>query len=249
MIVISVLLDSFLVPVFNSPVSFLTIAVVCCSLFYYIWLHLQFVREHEQALQTEQRIQIMMTQIQPHFLYNTLTTIQSLCRTDPEKAFVVTERFGAYLRQNINSLSQPDLIPLEKELEHTRIYAEIEMVRFPQIRMEYDLQDVAFRVPALTIQPLVENAIRHGVRIRKNGIISIATRRGDSFHKIVISDNGKGFDVQTAEQADETHLGIRNVRERIEKMCGGTMEIDSRIDEGTRITILIPEQSEREVRS
>lgn len=244
LIVVSVVMDS-VVDYRDYPVTFLTIAVVSSNVFYYIWLHLQFVREHERALMAEQRIQIMMTQIQPHFLYNTLSTIQALCRIDPEKAFYTTERFGTYLRQNIDSLSQPNLIPLSKELEHTRIYAEIEMIRFPNIHIKYDIDREGFLLPALSVQPLVENAIRHGVRIRKNGKVSVIVREKDGYHEIAICDNGKGFDTETAESKEGKHIGIHNVRERIEKMCGGTLTIDSRIDEGTTVTIRIPFQKDK----
>ena len=113
----------------GGPVSSLTVVMVSSCLFYYLWLHMQSAYAHEQALEAEQRIQIMMTQIQPHFLFNTLSTIQALCRIDPEKAFETTEKFGTYLRMNIDSLSQASLIPFQKELEHTKIYADIEMIR------------------------------------------------------------------------------------------------------------------------
>ena len=221
-------------------VSYLTIAIVSCSLFYYIWLHMQFVREHERALMAEQRIQIMMTQIQPHFLYNTLSTIQALCRTDPEKAFTVTERFGTYLRQNIDSLSQPNLIPVEKELEHTKIYTEIECVRFDNIIVEYDTPETGFSIPALTIQPLVENAIRHGVRIRDKGIVKVATAKVDGGYQIVIEDNGKGFDTSLIKNDNSEHIGICNVKERLASMVGGRLDIESIEDVGTKITIIIP---------
>ena len=224
----------------DYPVSYVTIAIVCCSLFYYIWLHLEFVREHERALMAEQRIKIMMSQIQPHFLYNTLSTIQALCRVDPKKAFETTGKFGTYLRNNIDSLDQPELIPLEKEIEHTRIYAEIEMLRFPKISVEYRIDADDFEVPALTIQPLVENAIRHGVRSREHGTVTVETRAENGFNVIIIRDNGVGFDVEKLKSIDVGHIGLSNVKERIEKMCGGTMVINSRINEGTVITIEIP---------
>ncbi len=239
LIVGAVLLDTFAAKS-EYPVSFLTVAVVSSCVFYYIWLHLQFVREHERAMMAEQRIQIMMSQIQPHFLYNTLSTIQALCKTDPEKAFSTTEKFGAYLRQNIDSLSLPNLIPVAKELEHTRIYAEIEAIRFPSIRVEYDTPELDFSVPALTVQPLVENAIRHGIRIRRDGLITVSTVKTAQGYEIVVRDNGKGFDVSAAETADGTHIGLRNVRERVEGMCGGTLTVDSEIDRGTTVTIRIP---------
>ena len=219
-------------------VSYLTMAVVSSTVLYYI----KFVREHENALMAEQRIQIMMSQIQPHFLYNTLSTIQALCRTNPEKASVVTECFGTYLRKNLESLSQTELIPVSKELEHTKIYSEIENVRFDNIRVEYDTPETDFMIPALSIQPLVENAIRHGVRIRENGIVKVGTVKVSNGYEITVEDNGRGFDTSAIETADNTHIGLRNVRERIEKMCGGTFRIESTENVGTKITLHIPNQ-------
>ncbi len=221
-------------------VTYLTMAVVSSTVLYYIWLHMKFVREHEKALMAEQRIQIMMSQIQPHFLYNTLSTIQALCRIDPEKASVVTERFGTYLRKNLESLSQTELIPVSKELEHTKIYSEIENIRFDNIRVEYDTPETNFMIPALSIQPLVENAIRHGVRIREKGVVKISTMKVSNGYEITVEDNGRGFDTSVIETADNTHIGLRNVRERIEKMCSGTFRIESTENVGTKITLHIP---------
>ncbi len=228
----------------DYPVTYLTIAIVCCTLFYYIWLHLEFVREHENALLAEQRIKIMISQIQPHFLYNTLTTIQSLCLIDPQKAFETTGKFGAYLRNNIDSLEQASVIPIEKELEHAKVYADIEMLRFPNIRVEYHIEAQDFSVPALTVQPLVENAIRHGVRECENGLVEVTTKETADNYIIIISDNGGGFDTESPLLSDGTHIGIKNVRERIKEICSGTMTIDSKIGEGTVITIKIPRTEE-----
>ena len=236
---ISVVLD-YAVAYNEQAVSFLTIAIVISCMMYYIWLHLQFVREHERALQTEHRIQIMMTQIQPHFLFNTLTAIRALCSTDPSAASRTIGLFSAYLRQNLESLDKSELIPLDKELEHTRIYTEIEMIRFPNIRIEYDIQDGGYGIPPLTVQPLVENAIRHGVRSCTEGIVRVSAYRENDTHLIVIEDNGIGFETQPAEAADGKHIGLSNVRERVERMCSGSMEIDSRLGEGTRIVLKFP---------
>ena len=224
----------------DQPVSFLTVAIAISCVFYYIWLHLQFVREHEEALRAGQRIQIMMSQIQPHFLFNTLSTIQALCAKDPPMAIHAIERFGVYLRRNIEVLGQTELIPLTKELEHTRAYAEIEKLRFSNIHVDYDIQMIDIRVPALSIQPLVENAIRHGVRGRKEGRVAVSTRRAGNEDQIVIRDNGKGFDVSVVKEDGGAHIGIANVRSRLEQMCGGRLDIDSRIGEGTTIVMHIP---------
>lgn len=221
-------------------VSYLTIAVIVSSLFYYIWLHLQFVREHEEDLKARQRIQIMISQIQPHFLFNSLSVAQALCDRDPHAAKRILGKLGLYLRQNIDSLESAELIPVQKELQHTRIYAEIEMERFESISIEYDTTDTDFLIPPLTIQPMVENAIRHGVRGMENGQVIVKTVKKESYHEIVVEDNGTGFDVNRLAKAEGTHIGIRNVRERIEKLCNGSMMIESRLGEGTRVVIHIP---------
>ena len=238
LIILGVLMDSRCYD--NGTISFTEIFTVFCSAFYYIWLQLKFVREHEQAMEAEQRIQIMMSQIQPHFLYNTLTTIQALCLENPRKAASITERFAAYLRQNIDSLNETDLIPFRKELDHTLVYAQIEMERFHNIHLDYEIEDEDFLLPALTVQPLVENAIRHGVRGMPRGQIEILTEKLADCHEIVIRDNGKGFHPGDPPESDRPHIGIQNVRERLQKLCGGSMSIDSEEGRGTCITIHIP---------
>ena len=226
----------------DQPVAFLTIAIIVGSVFYYIWLHLQFVREHEQDLMAAQRIRIMMTQIQPHFLFNALNTIRALYAKDPPLADKTLEDFSAYLRQNLESLSQTELVPVAKELEHTRLYAEIEALRFPNVRVEYQIEDESFTIPALTIQPLVENAIRHGVRSRKDGLVTVSTIRESSAHRITVRDNGVGFNPEKTEPTEGTHVGIQNVKERVEQMCDGTMIMQSEIGKGTSVTLLIPDK-------
>ncbi len=235
----SVAMD-FTVVFYEQPVSFLTIAIAIGCVFFYVWLHLQFVREHENALRAGQRLQIMMSQIQPHFLFNTLSTIQALCVKEPQTAVYAIEQFGVYLRKNLESLNQTDLIPLSRELEHTRAYAQIEQLRFSNIQVDYDIQELDVRVPALSIQPLVENAIRHGVRGREKGRVTVSARREGDENLIVIRDNGTGFDAGAIHEKDGRHIGIANVRSRLEQMCGGTLDIDSRIGEGTTITMHLP---------
>ena len=230
----------------EQPVAFLTIAIVVGSVFYYVWLHLQFVREHEQDLMAAQRIQIMMSQIQPHFLFNSLHTIRALYAKDPPLADRTLENFSTYLRQNLESLDKSELIPISKELEHTRLYAEIEALRFPNVRVEYRIEDSSFMIPALSIQPLVENAIRHGVRSRKDGLVAISTVRELDVHRITVQDNGVGFDPGKTDLTEESHIGIKNVKDRVERMCGGTITLKSEIGKGTCIILLIPDTNEND---
>ena len=245
LLITAMLLDVLLPQSDRMAVSFMMITIVICCVFFFIWVHLHIIREYGEKLLEQQRIQIMVSQIQPHFLYNTIATIKALCKSDPDKAAQVAEDFGLYLRQNLDSLNNTELIPVEKELEHTQVYAEIEMVRFENVRVVYDIQDIDFSLPALSIQPMVENAIRHGVRIREEGIVRVSTLLSEGCHEIVISDNGIGFDTSDMDSNDKNHIGIANVRERIEKMCGGAMTIKSEIDKGTTVNIRIPETEKK----
>ncbi len=221
-------------------IDLLTVVSASSCVLYYIWLHLQFVREHENDLKAEQRIRIMMSQMSPHFLFNTLAAIQSLCRTDPALAGETVQKFGVYLRQNMDTLRSDTPVPFEKELEYTKVYVDIAMLQYPNVCLEYDIRDKDFSIPALTVQPMVENAISHGVRIREKGIVSVIARLTDDHHEIVIKDNGKGFDAEKAFDMDDTHIGLRNVRARIEKITGGSVTVHSIVNEGTEVTICIP---------
>ena len=127
-------------------------AIVVGSVFYYIWLHLQFVREHEDDLKTRQRILIMLSQIQPHFLYNALSAIQYLCTHDPQAAAETTGKFSRYLQGNMSALAGGATISFPQELEHTRLYLEIEQIRYEgALRVRYDITCTNFSVPALTL--------------------------------------------------------------------------------------------------
>ena len=234
---------------FDYPINYLTIAVVIDCVINYIWLHLKFVREHEQALQAEQRIQIMMTQIQPHFLYNSLTVIQELCRSDPAQAEAATVQFANYLRGNMDALQTNTPIPFGQELEHTRQYLALEEMRFEdKLTVRYDIQCESFVLPNLTLQPIVENAVRHGVRGNADGRgeVVIATRETPDRYEITVKDNGPGFDPEK-QQKDQgsSHVGIQNVRQRLAQMCGGELKIESIPGAGTCVTIALPKEENR----
>ena len=234
---------------FDYPINYLTIAVVIDCVINYIWLHLKFVREHEQALQAEQRIQIMMTQIQPHFLYNSLTVIQELCRSDPAQAEAATVQFANYLRGNMDALQTNTPIPFGQELEHTRQYLALEEMRFEdKLTVRYDIQCESFVLPILTLQPIVENAVRHGVRGNADGRgeVVIATRETPDCYEITVKDNGPGFDPEKQpKDQGSSHVGIQNVRQRLAQMCGGELKIESIPGAGTCVTIALPKEENR----
>ena len=226
------------------PVSYLTIAIVCCSLFYYIWLHLEFVKAHENDLMAEQRIKLMMSQIQPHFLYNSLSSISELCETDPKKAQQTTDDFSEYLRYNLTALNSEKLISFEKQLEQTEIYLKIEKTRFgDRVNAVYEIEARDFEIPTLTVQPLVENAVRHGICKRPGGgTVTIRSYETDTEYVIGIADDGVGFDTESITTDGETHVGIENVRARL-RYFGDSFEIKSELDVGTTATIKVPKKN------
>ena len=191
---------------------------------------------------TESRISTLMSQIRPHFIYNTLGSIEQLCELDPPKAAKLVHDFSKYLRGNFSELDNPKLIRISKELEHTEYYINIEKVRFPDIEVETEMDCCDFSIPALTIQPIVENAIKHGIlRREEGGSVKINIFETDSSYFVSVQDNGVGFDV--AELERNNHIGLRNIRGRLEAMCNGKLHIESIIDVGTKITVEIPKEA------
>lgn len=195
--------------------------------------------EKNQALR-EQETRLLISQINPHFLYNTLSTIQSLCTTNPELAADVTENFAGFLRKNLDTLMDSKLVSMEKELEHLKNYTAIEKVRFPHIQVIYEIGTTDFEVPNLTVQPLVENAIRHGIRGKRDGKVIISTYEKENDFYIQITDNGVGFDQNRIYVDGKSHIGIENVQKRLEKMVNGTMKITSTLGMGTTVVIQVP---------
>lgn len=194
------------------------------------------------AALAEQRIQLMLSQIKPHFLFNALGSIEALCERDPQAARQATRKFSKYLRGNMNSLTDSSLIPFETELQHTQLYLELEQLRFKDaLRVEYDIQAREFLIPPLTLEPIVENAVKHGVRMNPDGrgTVTVAAKEHPDRYELTITDDGPGFDPD-AVPTDEPHIGIRNVRERLEKTCGGSLHIDSASGRGAIVTIVLP---------
>lgn len=190
----------------------------------------------------ENRIAIMISQIQPHFIYNTLGTIQQLCKEDPEEAARLVQNFSIYLRGNFSELDNTVPIRFAKELEHIRCYTDIELIRFPDMTVRYDIQTEEFLLPALTVQPLVENAIKHGLMgLEQGGTVTISAYEEQNGYCVCVSDDGIGFDVSGLTDTKK-HIGIRNVRERLQAMCGGSLTIESQPGIGTRVLIRIPKE-------
>ena len=203
--------------------------------------HQQRIAEQQGEI-ARQRVNVMVLQMRPHFIFNTLMSIHSLCRLDPQKAQQITTDFTNYLRRNFNAVASDSTIPFSTELEHTRAYLAVEQAQHgAMLSVDYDTPFTHFRLPPLTLQPIVENAVKHGMDpCHRPLCISIRTRFTDSGAEIIVEDNGSGFD-----PSDESrpHIALDNIRQRLEMMCGGHMTITPREGGGTVVTIMIPDNT------
>jgi len=217
-----------------------------------IYLNVHRLRRDEEkmrAVQTdrelsEARMAIMRSQIQPHFLYNLLSVIVYYCDHDPALAKAITLEFTEYLRENLNSLKQTGPIPVEAELAHVRRYLYLEKQRFEELlNVEFDVQATGFLLPSMTVQPLVQNAVNHGLGSETGGgTVTVSTREyGDRF-EVSVADDGAGFDPGDV-AADDEHVGLENVRRRLAELSDWTLAIQSAIGRGTTATITIPKNA------
>ena len=213
---------------------------------FFIVLHDQVEQDMRQQREiAQQRASIMVLQMRPHFIYNTMMSIYYLCKQDPGLAQQVTMDFTTYLRKNFTALASEMSIPFSEELEHTRAYLAVEQAQFEDILfIDYDTPHVDFRLPPLTLQPIVENAVKHGMDPDSAPLrIRIATRRTGSGSEIVVEDNGAGFepaDGFDSANGSEPHVALENIRERLQIMCGGKMTITPREGGGTVVRLTIP---------
>lgn len=194
-------------------------------------------QEHQLA---ESRMALLISQIKPHFIYNTLGSIEQLCTEQPETAAGLVHNFARYLRGNFGELDNPSPIRLHQEMEHVQCYVSIEKIRFPDITVVFDLQSEDFLLPALSVQPLVENAIKHGLmQLTSGGTVRVSTWETEDDYFVRVEDNGGGFCTDSLWE-DRSHVGLRNIRDRVRAMCGGSLEVRSQPGAGTTVTIQIP---------
>ena len=207
------------------------------------------LRRQELRLEKD-RMQISLSQIRPHFLYNTLNSIYYLCEKDSDAAKRAVEDFSAYLRGNLDSIERDEKIPLQQELEHVRHYLRLEQMRFDdELHVRYEIEADDFFLPQLTLQPWVENAVKHGVSKQPGGgTVTIRSRELPRFYEIAVIDDGVGFSPDRPQRDDRTHIGIANVRSRLWEMSRAELRIVSAPGRGTTATILVPKLPERERR-
>ena len=197
----------------------------------------QIAERDEQLLR--QKVKLLQRQVSPHFIYNALTAIQTL-PGNPEETKKAIGDFAKYLRESLSGIDENTLIPFKKELENVQIYFRLEKIRFGKsLNVVYDIGETEFSLPWMCVQILAENAVKHGVSVRRDGgTVKISTKREGDEIVITVEDDGVGFDVN--KQMDATHIGINNVRNRIKTLLGGELLISSEPDEGTVATIRFP---------
>lgn len=197
----------------------------------------QYLRQQREI--AHQSASILVLQMRPHFIHNTMMSIYYLCQQDPAEAQRVTLNFNTYLEKNLAALASEETIPFSDELEHTRAYLNVEQALYGEnLFVDYDTPHTLFRMPPLTLQPIVENAVKHALDPDSDPVrISIQTRKTDSGSEVVVSDNGPGF-----EPVDDMkpHIALKNIQQRLEMMCGGKMTITPREGGGTVVKLTIP---------
>lgn len=195
------------------------------------------------------RIRNFTSQMQPHFLYNALGSIQEVMLMDPEYASELLGYFTVHLRSCVRAMTKDEPLAFSQELENIKAYVSIEKMRFGEkLSVEYDTQATRFSILPLTIQPLVENAIRHGIYGRGNEGGSVYVRTKEEFDKWVVEveDTGVGFDVEEYYMKQQTgegdSTGLKNIRFRLEKVMGASMKIESKKGTGTKVSVIIPKK-------
>ena len=198
------------------------------------------VEQHarQQREIANQRASVMVLQMRPHFIYNTLMSIYSLCNQDPQKARQVTLDFTNYLRKNFSAVASENTVAFSAELEHTRAYLAVEKAQYEdQLVVEYDTPFIQFRLPPLTLQPIVENAVKHGMDLDEDALqILIKTRQTNGGFTLTVKDTGKGFGKCNN---NDPHIALNNIRQRLEMMCGGALSCKSS-ENGTTVTVFVP---------
>jgi hypothetical protein len=238
---------ALLVMLFADALPLFDISYVLSALAMYSFILSDQIEQdlHNQREIAHERASVMVLQMRPHFIYNTLMSIHSLCSLDPRKAQQITMDFTNYLRKNFTAVASDSTIPFSTELEHTRAYLAVEQAQYDDMLVvDYDTPFTRFRLPPLTLQPIVENAVKHGMDLDSEPLrISIRTRRTESGTEIIVEDNGCGFDPA---ETKESGIALKNIRQRLKMMCGGNMTITPNEGGGTVVTVTIPDSAAQE---
>ena len=218
-----------------------------CVLEYYIYLALIFQSDMQETIMQKEidinksNLLVLRNQMQPHFIYNSLSIIRSLAKRDSAKAVWCIDSFSEYLKAHIGALQTDELVPFAQELNNVKTYLSLVQADYTRkVAVVYELDETEFKLPPLSLEPIIENAVNHGIS-RETGIISIRTERREQSVVITVADNGIA-EKDTDENKHMHHgIGLENTRKRLEMQCGGTLEMENS-ENGTIVTITIPQK-------
>ena len=197
--------------------------------------------DYNAQLLAKAELKALQAQINPHFLFNALNTIVSMVRIDPDTARKLLINLSTFLRENFRE--KDDMIDISSELKHIEAYLEIEKARFGErLNVEYSINDYNFKIPHLILQPLVENAVKHGIYTKKDGgTISIIINEDKKNYIIKIEDDGVGFNPDSQEPIGHG-IALKNIDTRLKSIYGDDygLKIQSSENIGTKVLINIP---------
>lgn len=209
---------------------------------------LLYSRREKNAMERESSTQAAVNQIQPHFVCNMLSTIRLLCEKDPDAARRALNLFVDYMRVSTDAIDYNELIPFDRELDHARNYALLEQLRFDgKLQLGWHIETMDFLLPTLTLQPLVENAITHGIGgCPQGGRVEVTTYEQPRFYCLVVQDNGCGTDAAACTDVPPPKgmglVSLQNVQQRIRSIAGGQLYFHSAKGKGTTVTIVVPRE-------
>ena len=241
---------SMLIQMFSYGILFIVLGTSISAFIMFLFiLDDQVEKSVNQKIEIgEQQLRIRTLQMRPHFIYNTMTNIYYLCETDPQKAKSIIGDFTKYLRNNFSAVVKQGLIPFNDELEHTRSYLAVVKARYEnRIYTEYDTEYTSFCLPPLTLEPIVENAVKHGLDPELSPLhILIRTKKTEEGAEIIVENTGADIDpeeeIRIKSSEKEPHIGLENVADRLKSLCGGKLMMSPRRNGGVVVTMTIPEQ-------
>ena len=223
-----------------TPLAYLVIVAVYSVRLLIKYLNQQLLLKDQENQLIQSRTTVALGQIRSHFIFNLLNAISGMCKSNPAKADETIVCFSRYLRANIDIFQSDKPVPFYQILENLEDYVVLEQVRFgDRIKFETDIEEEDFLMPPLVLQPIVENAIKHGLTARvEGGRIWLSTRSDSKWVYITVTDDGAGFEQH--ELYKEDSVGLRNVRLRLKHMVNGNLTIKSTPGLGTSVQIMIP---------
>ncbi len=242
-------LENIMIAGLEQSISYIMLPLVVMVIILYRISTVSNTKKYIRVLEEEKKLEsikidVLKEQIQPHFIFNCLTSIQGAYQEDNKKGEEMITMFSKHLRSNLEA-SSSDLVPFEVELNNILNYVSLEnMRRAKECDLLLDLDVVDFSLPPLTLEPFIENSIQYSkVEEKENGFISLSTKKDNDMIIIEIEDNGVGFD---ADKVKDSSIGLRNAKERLSLTLHATTKITSKILEGTKVSIIIPISTKEE---